>query len=49
MNDQGIIMLRRNVFHMDVSTDIPAMCENQRLSYIFIPTNEPINAYATRP
>jgi H/ACA ribonucleoprotein complex subunit 2 len=47
-NEQGICVLGGNVSPMDVITHIPAICENQGIPYVFIPTKEQISAYAQR-
>jgi H/ACA ribonucleoprotein complex subunit 2 len=47
-NEQGICVLGGNVSPMDVITHIPAICENQDVPYVFLPTKEQISAYAQR-
>jgi H/ACA ribonucleoprotein complex subunit 2 len=47
-NEQGICVLGGNVSPMDVITHIPAICENQGVPYVFLPTKEQISAYAQR-
>jgi H/ACA ribonucleoprotein complex subunit 2 len=47
-NEQGICVLGGNVSPMDVITHLPAICENQSVPYVFLPTKEQISAYAQR-
>jgi H/ACA ribonucleoprotein complex subunit 2 len=46
--EQGICVLGGNVSPMDVITHIPAICENQGVPFVFIPTKEQIGAFAQR-
>ena len=46
--EDGIVVLGGNVTPMDIIAHIPAICENQNVPYVFLPSKEQISAYSQR-
>jgi len=45
---KGLCVIGGNVSPMDVISHIPALCDENKVPYVFLPTKEQISAYANR-